>query len=167
MAGATLVGLTAAFVVIGTVMSSGVGTVAILAGAAAIAILGVAMIPAAYAMSTFGDAAIKFGTALSSVIGAVSTGFVTVITGVANSLDQIVAPGADYFTAAAGIWALSSAIGAFGGASVVGGIGSFVGNLLGSGSSIESLGKFAKQYATPLQVVGEAVQKHVRKSFQK
>jgi len=89
MAGATLVGMTAAFVAIGMVMSSGVGTVAILAGAAAIVILGVAMIPAAYAMKIFGDAAIKMSAAVKPLLEIITGGLLSAFTVLSDTVVRV------------------------------------------------------------------------------
>jgi hypothetical protein len=85
-----LTALVAGVMALGAIMSSGIGTVAILAGAAALAILGVAMIPAAYAFELFGRAlndhvapAMKqFAEVFSSWIVTLTTGFSSVLTSV-------------------------------------------------------------------------------------
>jgi hypothetical protein len=85
-----LTALVVGVMALGAIMSSGIGTVAILAGAAALAILGVAMIPAAKAFEMFGKAlndhvapALKqFAEVFSSWILTLTTGFSSVLTSI-------------------------------------------------------------------------------------
>ena len=92
-----LTALVAGVMALGAIMSSGIGTVAILAGAAALAILGVAMIPAAYAFELFGKAlnnhvapALKqFAEVFSSWILTLTTGFSSVLTSISTFADDM------------------------------------------------------------------------------
>ena len=108
---------------------------AILIGAAAIGVLGLAMIPAAYAFGIFTNALSSltpyieaFGNVISSVIGSVGS----FLSGFIDSLVQLSGAGLGLITAGAGIAAVSAALIAFGTSSAIGGLLSFFG-----GSPIE------------------------------
>ena len=103
---------------------------AIFIGAAAIAALGAAMIPAAFAFDLFGSALGKitpfisaFGNAISTVISAVGD----FLTGFVDSLVQLSSAGPGLIIAGAGIAAVSAALIAFGASSAIGGLLSFFG----------------------------------------
>ena len=97
-------------------------------GAAAIAALGLALIPAAYAFDIFGSALEKitpfmgaFASAISTVIGAVGD----FLTNFVESLSKLGDAGPGLLIAAAGIAAVSASLIAFGAAAAVGGVLSF------------------------------------------
>lgn len=103
---------------------------AIFVGAAAIAALGAAMIPAAFAFDLFGSALGKitpfisaFGNAISTVISAVGD----FLTGFIDSLVQLSSAGPGLIVAGTGIAAVSAALIAFGASSAIGGLLSFFG----------------------------------------
>lgn len=122
---------------------------AILIGAAAIAVLGAALIPAAFAFDIFGTALQKitpfftvFADAISTVIGAVGN----FLTNFVDSLSKLGDAGPGLLIAAAGIGAVSAALIAFSAAAAVGGIMSFF-----SGDPVKKfieLGKVAPDLAT-------------------
>jgi len=85
-----LTALVVGVMALGAIMSSGVGTIAILAGAAALAILGVAMIPAAYAFELFGKALNDHvAPALKSFAETFSLWITTLTCGFSNVLDSL------------------------------------------------------------------------------
>ena len=97
-------------------------------GAAAIAVLGAALIPAAFAFDLFGSALEKitpflgaFASAISTVIGAVGD----FLTNFVDSLSKLGDAGPGLLIAAAGIAAVSASLIAFGAAAAVGGVLSF------------------------------------------
>ena len=103
---------------------------AIFIGALAIAALGAAMIPAAFAFNLFGSALATmtpfitaFGNAVSVVISSVGS----FLTGFIDSLVQLGGAGAGLIVAAGGIAAVSAALIAFGASSAIGGLLSFFG----------------------------------------
>ena len=122
---------------------------AIFIGAAAIAALGAALIPAAFAFDIFGSALEKitpfmgaFASAISTIIGAVGDFLVTFV----ESISKLGEAGPGLLIAAAGIAAVSAALIAFGAAAAVGGIMSFF-----SGDPVAKfieLGKVAPDLAT-------------------
>lgn len=122
---------------------------AIFIGAAAIAVLGAALIPAAFAFDIFGTALEKitpfftvFAEAIKTVIGAVGD----FLTNFVESLSKLGDAGPGLLIAAAGIAAVSAALIAFGAASAVGGVLNFF-----SGDPVKKfieLGKVAPDLAT-------------------
>lgn len=85
-----LTALVVGVMALGAIMSSGIGTVAILAGAAALAILGVAMIPAAYAFELFGKALNNHVAPALKSFGETFSLWITTLTGgFSNVLDSL------------------------------------------------------------------------------
>jgi hypothetical protein len=71
--GAGMLALTLAVAAIGAIMMSGVGAVAIIAGAAAFAILAIALVPLGYALQLAGTGFLLFATGLEKITGEMVT----------------------------------------------------------------------------------------------
>jgi hypothetical protein len=125
-------------------------------GAAAIAILGLALIPFAYAMEIFSKAAVPFAEAMSIMIGAIAGGVVMIIESMVVAIERFAAIGGEQLiSVAAGITAIGLALAAYGGGSIAAGIGTFVGNLIG-GDPIKRFERFA-QIGTGLDIAAKAI----------
>lgn len=124
IAGVAIVGFALAIFALGAIIMTGVG--AALFGAGIIGII-----------------------ALSSAIGLLGLSFKVFENGkggmdaMIDGIARLGALGADLFIAAAGIGAIGAALAAFGGGSIVAGIGSFIGNFLG-GDPIEKMERLAR-----------------------
>lgn len=123
MAGVAILGLTIALAAIGALMTSGVGAVAILAGAAALVIMAGSLV--------------VFGIALQEIQK--GSGGMDVL---AEGLYKLGSIAPMLILAATGITAVGIALAAFGAGSVAAGIGSLVGDFLG-GDPIEKLATLA------------------------
>lgn len=96
MAGGLLL-LVGAVAVLGMIMKSGVGAAAILAGATALAILGVAMIPLAYALKLvspalegFASIVKEFGTIIVNLVTGAFTGIADIITSIGDAISGVI-----------------------------------------------------------------------------
>jgi hypothetical protein len=132
--------LTLAAIGLGFVMKSGIGAAALIAGAVAIGLLGAALIP-------FGYAAGLAGSGMKSIAEA--------LTSINPQLKELTLLNSQLFITADAISELGSSFAAFGVGQAAGGIGSFVGKLLG-GSRITDLQKLA-DLGPKLQVTAEAI----------
>lgn len=169
-AGVALIGLSLAALAVGTIMMSGVGAVAILAGAAAFAILGASLLPLAFAMQIFAKGAnamipvfekignaingviTSIGNAISVVIKAMGTAFVQ-ISGSIQSLATIDAK--KLFAVAAGIYAVGSALVAFTAMNIGSAFAGTFEKIFGGGP-IEKLKSLAAM-ADPLSKVADSI----------
>jgi uncharacterized protein YfkK (UPF0435 family) len=146
----SLLALVAAALVLGALMMSGVGAVALIAGAAALVILAGAMWVMGKAMQEFSKAAVILipvievlfeGIAL--VINTIAGAFVTMLDAIVISFRSFAAMGREggLLSAAAGMTAISVALGLFGGGSLLTGIGSAIGDFFG-GDPIDKFQRF-------------------------
>jgi len=163
--GVALIGLTVAVLALGTIMGSGAGAAAIILGSIALAVMGAALIPLAYALNLITPALEAFTPmiqAFGSVMKTVFSGVAEIISTVANSFVSIfstltsVSPG-ELLGIATGITAISGALVAFGAGSAAGGLGSLVGKFLG-GDPIEKFERLAA-LADPLERFAEALER--------
>ena len=149
-------GALAAFAVVAAAM--GLVIPLILAGSLAIAALGVALIPFAYAMTLFADAAEPFARGFKIV----AEGIGLIIGAVGDTLTRIIdkfielahAPSGGLLLAAAGIGAVTIALAAFMALEVVGGVASSVGNVIGSVGDWVSGWFGGEPSASPMDVLG-------------
>ena len=149
----TLVGVVAA--------AAGAFAPLILLGSLALAALGVALIPVAYAFKLFGEAAIPFakafgivGEAIGKIIGVIGDTFVKILDSITNTIERLSAIGSEgLIGTAAGIGALGIALATFG-------AGSFIGSLLSffSKDPVKDFERFGK-IAPNLEIAGNAIEK--------
>ena len=150
MASVMLLVLVGAVAAIGAIMMSGVGAVAILAGAAALLILSVSLMAMGKALSLAGPGMESFGRmaksafeGIATIITAVGDTIVKIINQIGTEIERLSAiGGARLLAVAGGITALGVALAAYGGGSVLAGIGQFIGNLLG-GDPVKRFERFA------------------------
>ena len=150
MASVMLLVLVGAVAAIGAIMMSGVGAVAILAGAAALLILSVSLMAMGKALSLAGPGMESFGKmaksafeGIATIITAVGDTIVKIINQIGTEIERLSAiGGARLLAVAGGITALGVALAAYGGGSVLAGIGQFIGNLLG-GDPVKRFERFA------------------------
>jgi len=151
-AGVALLGLTLALSAIGSIMLSGVGAVAIIAGAAAMVIMAGGIWVLGKAMQEFGDPKaiaafnaifdgiggiiLDIGTAISNVIISIAAGITTIINSIFEGFTSMSTLGPGLLLASTGIAAVAGSLALFGGGSILSGIGSFIGGLFG-GDQIE------------------------------
>ena len=150
MAAVVLVGLVGAVAAIGAIMMSGVGAVAILAGAAALLILSVSLMAigkafalAAPGMDAFGKMTKNALEGIATIVTSVGDAIVKIIHQIGTEIKRLSdIPGSQLLSVAAGITAIGVSLAAYGGGSVLAGIGSFIGNLLG-GDPVKRFERFA------------------------
>jgi methyl-accepting chemotaxis protein len=157
LAAAGLAVLTPALIAFGTAMMSGVGLIGLLAFVGAAIGLAYALKVAAPGIAAFGVVVQAFGTVvtaifdgLATLVTAAAAAFVTLVEGI-SGLDPLQLMGA-----AAGIGAIGLALAAFGGGSLISGIGSGLGKLFG-GDPIKKFERFAA-LADPLKIVADSIQ---------
>ncbi len=161
--GLTVLGIAAA--VLGSVLPL------MLLGAAAIAALGVSIIPLAYALNLAQPALEDFGKIIktvfkgaATVIESIGKAIKSVGQAVSNIVDTIASSivrmsqinAANLFSVALGITAVAGAIAGFGFGSAIGGIGSAIGDFFGGGT-LDNLEKLAA-LSDPLTLVASAIQ---------
>ena len=141
-----LVGAVAA---IGAIMMSGVGAVAILAGAAALLILSVSLMAIGKAFSLAGPGFESFGNMIRNVMGGIGE----IITAVGDAIAKIISTTADsikkmekidggkLLNVAVGVAALGAALAAYGVGGLFAGIGSAIGEFFG-GDPVEKFKRF-------------------------
>jgi len=167
----TLGALVLAVVGLGTLMSSGVGTVAIIAGAAAMVILSGAMYVMGKAMQEFAKAAViaipVFETLFKGVVGIIAAAgqvIVNVISaftgGITTIIDSFVKLGSlnptTLLGVALGITAISGALATFGGGSFIAGLGGALGKLFDE-DPVAKFNRFATIDAKGLDSVAKAI----------
>ena len=124
-------------------IAAGVASEFIIAGAIAIGILGVALYVFGKAMQQFIPIAKPFSEAIVLIINAIGGQVVSIINSVADAICKVGDINAvNLMAVAAGITAVGISLAAFGGGSVLAGIGSFIGNFLG-GDPIAKLERLA------------------------
>lgn len=133
-------GALASFAVVGGIMGMFLPVLA--AGALAIALIGVALIPFAYAAGLAGEGMVKLGAGFESLVPQLSE-------------LSVLAPG--LIATAAAITALSVSMAAFGYGQVASGLGSFIGGFLG-GDQISKF-KALAELGPKLEVTAAAIQK--------
>ncbi len=150
---------TVAIMAIGAIMKSGVGAVALLAGAAAIAVLGVALVPAAYAMDIMSGAFATFTDALNTLewesiakviaLQVAFAGIGILAPAILIGAGAAMALGAAVGILAVGAWVLSDAIDTLGPAIVS--LGDSAGSLIAFAGAVSLIGLMA-----PLVLLGAA-----------
>ena len=150
----TMLGI--ALTVFGTLMSSGVGAIGLLAFIGLAVGLGYAISKMAPSIEAIGSVLGGLGTVVSSVFSGI-TGIITTITdGFVDMFTALtsVSP-IDLIGTAYGITAIGAALAAFGAGSAIGGIGSAIGSMFG-GDPMAKLSELAK-LADPLSIVAESI----------
>jgi hypothetical protein len=138
---------------------------AILLGALAIGALGVALVPFAYAMKLFSQAALPFAEGIAVIIDAVAGGFATVLETLGNTFDTMVSSierlasvnGKSLTDTAGGLTAISAALLLFSASNLGGAVANLFSNILGGGP-IKQIEKFSNM-APRLTEAADAIEK--------